>query len=142
VNEESAHYLRLLEERLGLLEALARGLNAARQDLISRDLEAIRGGVGEQQRLCAQMQALDAKLRAVAPEAVHGSSATGIGVEDTLGRVAAAQERLRQLNSAHQALLRRSLRGVQALRNFYQGYSAGYAAPPTPPSGTLCEERV
>ena len=60
----------------------------------------------------------------------------------TLRRIAAAQEELKRVNDAHQAMLRRSRRTVNVLLNLFQSYAPTYGEPASLASGTIYEERV
>ena len=160
VRSESERYLALLEKRLSLLESLSTTLRAARADFVALDLDAIHAGLREQERFCTQIRALDgditqaqvrcAKLAGLPastneihwPAAAQVNPALACRIQETLRRVASAQAQLKRVNDAHQCLLRRSRRNVQALVNLFQGYAPGYAVEASSGIGTLCEERV
>jgi hypothetical protein len=160
VKSESEHYLGLLERRLDLLSSLAKALGGARSDFIAMDIEAIRGRIREQEQFCAQIHSLDnditsaqvrcAKLSGVRvktneiswPQSGDSDEDIGARILVTMRRVAAAQTELKRLNDAHRAMLRRSHRSVNVLLNLMHSYAPTYAAPITPQTGTICEERV
>ena len=140
-------YLRLLEQREALLGALAAALQAAQSACIARDLEQLRAHTGEQERLCAQWQTLDAEIEKLEPRPTGSRPrmAADQRIHEALQRVARAQGELRRVNSAHQILLRRCKRNLQALANLYQRFAPSYALDPAaaePLVGARFEERV
>jgi len=160
MNTESERYWRLLERRLSLLDALTKTLAESRADFIALDLEAVRGRIREQEQFCGQIRALDqdisrAQVQCARLAGVPSASAEirwpafpgtepalAEKIRETMGRVAAAQRQLQQLNNAHQAMLRRSRRTVHVLLNLFQSHAPTYAAQVAPANGTICEERV
>lgn len=159
--KESKQYLALLEKRLSLLDTLSTTLTAARADFIALDLDSIHTRLREQERLCTHIRALDsdisrAQLRYAKlvglPErqneiswpaaAANSEDAVTNKIHHTMLRLAAAQTQLKRVNDAHQSLLRRSRRNVQALLNLFQSYAPEYSVRAAPGTGTLCEERV
>ena len=160
MNKESTQYLGLLERRLGLLDHLSRALADSRSDFISLDMEAVHKRISDQEQFCKQIQSLDAEItraqvrcaeasrakpRANAifwPGSPNEDAATSERIRTTMERVAAAQSELRRLNDAHQAMLRRSRRTVNALLNLFQSYAPTYSEPASLPVGMIYEERV
>ena len=160
VGSESQRYLALLEKRLSLLESLSKTIRSAQADFIALDLDAIHVRLREQERFCAQIRALDgditlAQLRCAKlaglpaatneicwPATAQTNPLLSNKIKDTMCRVAFAQAQLKRLNDAHQCLLRKSRRNVQALVNLFQAYAPGYSVEATHGTGTLCEERV
>jgi hypothetical protein len=160
VKAENEQYLRLLERRLALLEGLTKALAESRADFVGLNLDEMHDRIGDQQRFCAQIQALDgditrAQMRCAKwcsqrpraseiwwPELDGADAVVGERIRAAMQRIAAAQAQLKRLNDAHQALLRRSRRTVGVLLNLFHSYAPTYAVQPAPPAGTLCEERA
>jgi hypothetical protein len=148
VNPESKHRLKLLERRLALFESLTKALTEARPDFIAMDLGAIELRIVEQQDLCGQIASLDAEItraQSAAFPTTGKSSQTSQEdqqIQAALARVAEAQAEVRRLNDAHQAMLRRSRRTVNALLNLFSSHAVTYGAPTPAVKGTLHEERV
>lgn len=160
VRSEGERYLALLEKRLSLLESLSSTIRSAQDDFVAMDLDAIHARLREQERFCARILSLDgditqAQIRCAKlvglppvtneifwPARTQENSSLTIKIRETLRRVASAQERLKRVNQAHQSLLRKSRRNVQALVNLFQSYAPGYSVEATTRTGTLCEERV
>jgi hypothetical protein len=160
VNKESAQYLGLLERRLGLLDGLSKALVDSRGDFISLDMEAVHKRISEQEQFCRQIQSLDTEITRAQVHCAEASrakpcanaifwpgspdeeAATSDRIRAAMERVAAAQSELKRLNNAHQAMLRRSRRTVNALLNLFQSYAPTYSEPAAPPVGMIYEERV
>lgn len=141
MNYETTRYLELLEQRLSLLGSLASALTAARSDLVSLDINGLESRIADQQRLCAEISSLDNHLDRMQSQcARHLSQSTGQGIvsashadsarfQETLDRLARVQASVKQLNTQHQTLLRRSRRTVSALLNSYHTFSLTYSNP-------------
>lgn len=160
MKSESQRYLALLEQRLSILEALSKTLEASRSEFIAMDLQAMQARIQEQERFCGEIKTLDhhitsaqvrcAQAAGVAPRAneicwphtAPGEAGLSERIRETMQRVAAAQVELKRLNDAHQAMLRRTRRSVGVLLNFFHSFEPSYAAKPSLQPGTLCEERV
>lgn len=160
LRSESERYLTLLEKRLSLLEFLSSELRFAQADFVGMDLDAIHARLREQERFCARIRSLDsditqaqvrcAKLAGLPPvtneifwpASAQLNSSLANRIRESMRRVASAQEQLKRVNEAHQCLLRKSRRNVQALVNLFQSYAPGYSVEATNRTGTLCEERV
>jgi hypothetical protein len=121
-------YLELIERRLTLLGELAAALRASTDALVQLDLDAIHRRVGEQERLCVEIQTLDRGL-----DELRGKYRGAIGLEadppPALARMAAAQAEVRALNRRHAALVRRSRRTLEAMMNFLRSTAPTYADP-------------
>jgi hypothetical protein len=160
VKPENEHYLRLLERRLALLDSLTKTLADSRADFVALNLDAMHTRIGDQQRFCAQIQALDgditsAQMRCAKwcsqrpraseiwwPELDGDDAVAGERIRAAMQRIAAAQAELKRLNDTHRALLRRSRRTVGILLNLFQSYAPTYAEQPAAHAGTRCEERA
>jgi len=158
VDAESTRYLKLLERRLALLDALATGLKESRNDFVAMDLPAMERCIAEQEQLCGQIRSLDGEIstmqakcagrvgmpaRADAiswPGSPDGDRQSDAQILALLGRISAAQVDLKKLNDAHQAMLRRSRRTVQVLVNLFNSYAPTYSAPAS--VGSSYEERA
>lgn len=134
-------FLGLLEKKARLLERLGNALRAARTDLAAFDLAAIEEGIGEQERLCGQIHALDAELSAVrrrhAGQMQPGEPLLGLPggkpeeerMRPALERLARTQAEVQALNRSHEDLLRKSKRTVNVLLNSFNAFAMNYAAP-------------
>ncbi len=158
MTSESTRYLKLLERRLDLLGALADTLAKSRNDFVSMDLGAMERRIAEQEQFCKQIRSLDTDITSAQvrcaqsvglrpctdaiswPSTPGGNAAQDEQIRAMLGRIAAAQTQLKRINSAHQAMLRRSKRTVQVLLNLFNSFAPTYAAPGA--IGTTYEERV
>jgi len=142
VNLEIEKYLALLEQRLGLLRALAQQLVGCRKEFVAMDLDGMYLRTGEQEELCRQIHSLHpaidslqrtcarqldlARLDAVRqPEEVNWAARLR-GVMRDLGE---AQAEVNRLSQIHAAYLRRSRRTVDMLMNFFGKYALTYASP-------------
>jgi hypothetical protein len=140
---ETTRFLELLEQRIALLGSLASTLVAARTDVVSFDLDGLEARIAEQERLCVEIRSLDAHI-----DQVQSQCATQLGtaandsslaaakfdqaqMRDTFARLQEVQARVKQLNNAHQILLRRSHRTVSALLNSYHSFATTYSDPST-----------
>lgn len=140
-NLDTAHFLQLLEQRIELLGSLAGALVAARSDVVSFDLDGLEARISDQQRLCGEIRSLDSSIDQVQRQcATHLHTAAADScvtsmqndtsrMRDTFDRLREVQARVKQLNAAHQALLRRSRRTVGALLNSYRSFAATYSDP-------------
>lgn len=155
---ESTRYLKLLERRLDLLNALARTLTQHRSDFIVRDLAAMERRVAEQDQICSRIRALDADLSALQtrcveqaglrpaagtifwPGSADGDARQDQQIQNMLGRVATAQADVTKLNDAHRVMLRRSGRTVRVLMNFFNSFAPTYSVPTS--AKPTYEERV
>ena len=140
--------LELLERRIALLASLADTFMSARANLVSFDLGSLEARIADQERLCIDIHSIDARidqiqrqcasqLAAVAPtntSVIPAASPDHLRLRDTLARLQQVQARVKQLNNAHQILLRRSRRTVGALLNCYHSFATTYSNPSTTPS--------
>lgn len=140
-NADTTRFLELLEKRIGLLNTLAEALTAARADIVSFDIDGLETRIAAQERLCLDIRSLDGDLdriqRQCAAHLKPPSSTTGKlagasvnsnlspRLQETLHRLHDAQAKVKQLNDAHQALLRRSRRTIGALLNTYRTLAPG-----------------
>jgi hypothetical protein len=152
VNSETKQYLELLERRIVLLGSLAEALMAARTDVVSLDIDGLESRIAQQERLCVEIRALDPQLDQVQRQcAAHlglssrGSASTASNADSaqligTFERLQKVQATVKELNNAHQALLRRSRRTIGALVNSYRSFAMTYSEPVAPRAAV--EERV
>lgn len=140
---ETHRFLELLEQRIALLSSLAESLSAASTGLVSFDLEKLESNIAEQERLCADIRALDEQidqvqrhcathLEAAAPGSPTAPDPDALRLRDTATRLSQIQSTVKQLNGAHQVLLRRSRRTVGALLNSYHSFAMTYFDPSAP----------
>jgi hypothetical protein len=140
VTTDTTRFLELLERRIALLGSLAAALVAARADAVSFDLDSLESRIADQQNLCGEIRSLDADIDQVQRHCAaqlgtsHDSTqvstrSSGQRMQETLGRLRAAQASVKQLNDAHQNLLLRSRRTVGALLNSYRTFSMTYSDP-------------
>jgi hypothetical protein len=128
---ERERYFELLQQRLTLLDNLAGALQSSNQALVRLDLETIHQQVGEQERLCREIQVLDRGLDDVQRKCGIGleSGSEDVALGRVLGRVAKAQAEVRALNRRHAALVRRSRRTLEAMLHFVRSTSLTYSDP-------------
>ena len=138
MNTDAQRYLELLEQRIGLLGLLAESISAASTNLVSFDIGSLESRIAEQEKLCADVRALDGQIDRVQRQCkVHLASSGAVNAPDpearrlqeTAARLSKIQSTVRQLNDAHQMLLRRSRRTASALLNSYQSFAGTYADP-------------
>jgi hypothetical protein len=141
VTAETQRYLELLEQRIALLSSLAESLSAASTGLVSFDLDSLESRIAEQERLCTDIGALDGQIDRVQRQcAAHLATAHNQDsrtapdpdtrrLRETAGRLSKVQSTVKQLNDAHQILLRRSRRTVGALLNSYHSFAMTYSDP-------------
>jgi hypothetical protein len=132
-------YFELIEQRIALLSSLADALTAARLDMVSFDITGLEQRISEQDHLCTRIRDVDSELdrvqRHCAAVLAIGAPAAGIPVRDTqrlrdlATRLNAVQSTVKQLNLAHQMLLRRSRRTASALLSSYQSFAETYSDP-------------
>lgn len=132
-------YFELLEQRIALLSSLADALTAARLDMVSFDIMGLEQRISEQGRLCGSIRAVDSELDRVqhhcATVLAIGAPAPGIPaadnqrLRDLAARLNSVQSTVKQLNVAHQMLLRRSRRTASALLSSYQSFAETYSDP-------------
>jgi Mg2+ and Co2+ transporter CorA len=142
VSAETTRYLDLLERRLALLGALADALTAARTDVVALDIDGLHARIGDQERLCAEIRALDAQLNRVQKQCATragsinsaSSDADAVRCREIVSRLKDAQASVKRLNDEHRMLLRRSRRTVNALLNSYHSFALTYANPSDPRS--------
>ena len=140
MSADTTHFLELLERRIVLLGSLADALVAARSDVVSFDLDGLEARIADQEHLCGEIRSLDANIDRVQTrcatqlDASRDSTPTASDPEtrrmqETLSRLRQAQVSVKQLNDAHQHLLRRSRRTVGALLNSYRSFAMTYSDP-------------
>ena len=138
MNTDTHRYLELLEQRIALLGQLAESITAASTNLVSFDVGSLESRIAEQEKLCADVRALDSHIDRVQRQCkVHlAPSAAGIAadpetrrLQETGARLSKIQSTVRQLNDTHQMLLRRSRRTASALLNSYQSFAGTYGDP-------------
>jgi hypothetical protein len=142
MNADTHRYLDLLEQRIALLGALAVALVSAQVDVVGLDLDGLEARIAGQQRLCSDIRALDPELYRLQGQcAAHlnlSTAQTAVApaessrIPEALARLRAVQSRVRELNAAHQALLRRSRRTVAALLNSSHSFAMTYVDPASP----------
>jgi chromosome segregation ATPase len=147
MNNETQRYLELLDQRIALLEALAKSLVDARQDVVALDVNGLEARIVQQERLCEQVAALDGQLSGFAKQCLgtlqsevqsednnqlHGqteNARTRAHLADIRAKMQATQHRVKELNATHQLLLRRCRRTAGALLNMYAKFEVTYAKP-------------
>jgi hypothetical protein len=142
MNTEISQYLVLLEQRIGLLGSLASSLAAARTGIVALDINGLEGRIQEQEKLCVNIQSLDAQIDRIQRDcstqmALTAPSTTlvplldcgSLRLQETLARLSQIQSVVKKLNTEHQHLLRRSRRTVSALLNSYHSFALTYSEP-------------
>ena len=144
MNSETKQYLELLERRIVLLGSLAEALVAARTDVVSLDIDGLESRIAQQERLCMEIRALDPQLDRVQRQCathlglasngstISASNTSSAQLTSTFERLHQVQATVKELNNAHQALLRRSRRTVGALVNSYRSFAMTYSDPVAP----------
>ena len=147
MNNETQRYLELLDQRIVLLETLAKSLVDARQDVVALDVNGLEARIVQQERLCEQVSALDGQLSGFAKlclrtlqsgvraeDTSHGpmeNADTRARLADIRAKMQATQNRVKELNATHRLLLRRCRRTAGALLNMYAKFEVTYAKPAT-----------
>jgi hypothetical protein len=134
MTKENTTYLELLEKRIALLNSLSSALLASRSAMAAFDINGLESRIAQQQALCTEIQQLDeqterlqyqcaAHLRMRGTEEAVANSPE---LETALIRLHQAQSAVKQLNTAHQALVSRSRRTVNALLNSLHTFEGNY----------------
>jgi hypothetical protein len=134
MSKENTTYLELLEQRIELLNTLSASLVAARSAMVAVDIDGLESRIAQQREICVDIQRLDDQMerlqyQCAAHLRMHGgeeSLANSAELEDVLLRLHQAQANVKQLNTAHQALLNRSRRTVTALLNSLHTFEGTY----------------
>ncbi len=138
MTNDTHRYLELLEQRIALLSSLAESLSTASTGIVSFDLDSLESRIAEQERLCTDIRALDEQIDHVqrhcathlaAPNSRTTPDPDTLLLRDTAARLGEIQSTVKQLNDAHQILLRRSRRTVGALLNSYHSFAMTYSDP-------------
>jgi hypothetical protein len=141
VNIETQRYLELLDRRIALLGSIAEALTAARGDIVSLDVDGLEARISRQEILCGEVRSLDVELDRIQehctqqirlPVTEEGRAirnASALRLRETRDRLQLAQARVKQLNEAHQILLRRCRRTAGALLNSYATFATTYSDP-------------
>jgi hypothetical protein len=142
VSPEIEKYLRLLEQRLCLLRALAQQLVGCRKEFVAMDRDGMYGRIGEQEDLCRQIQSLDASIELLQGTCVKQLGLAGFDAtrkaEDSAGaerlrgvmrELGEVQAEVGRLNQIHAAFLRHSHLTVTTFMNFLENYTLTYARP-------------
>ena len=147
MNNQTQRYLELLDQRIALLETLAKSLVDAWRDVVALDVNGLEARIAQQERLCDRVGALDGQLSGFAKQCLgllqsevqaEGTNQLQSQIEnaDTRARLAdirakmqATQNRVKELNATHQLLLRRCRRTAGALLNMYAKFEVTYAEP-------------
>ena len=149
MTSETQRYLELLDRRTALLGTLAEALTGARGDIVSLDVDGLEARIAKQEVICQEVSALDAELDRIheqctlqmqsARAASAGGASEGAAefatksaaeqLREARDRLQLAQTRVKQLNNAHQILLRRCRRTAHALLNSYAMFAGTYADP-------------
>jgi uncharacterized protein (DUF3084 family) len=107
---------------------------AVRASMVAFDLDELESRIAQQQSLCQEIRRLDEQARHLQHQcaARHRSGHAGLTatksseLEVALFRLYQAQSSVKQLNTTHQALLKRSRRTVAALLNSLQAFEGNY----------------
>lgn len=138
---DTTRFLELLEQRIALLGSLAESLVAVRSDVVSLDITGLESRISHQEHLCNDIRSLDAQLDRVQRQCATqlripretllapGAHSGAQRLQEILTRLHAAQSTVRQLNEAHQLLLRRSRRTVTALLHSMHSFAMIYSDP-------------
>ncbi|HUL15548.1 MAG TPA: flagellar export chaperone FlgN [Terriglobales bacterium] len=143
---ESQEILALLERRIALLGSLAEALSTASANAVAFDIDGLEARILQQETLCREIQSLDVRLDRMqlhcvnqaslsgASRSIPSSGADSAALRDAARRLQEVQGRVKKLNEAHQALLRRSRRTVGALLCSYHSFAMStYSNPSATP---------
>jgi hypothetical protein len=151
--------LDLLNRRLELVRELIAVCDRWRRAFIGLHLDQSERCAVEEERLAAQICALDMEIATLEVEPSLGKQANPIPTEagfgeptaidhsgpeirEALERMSALQMELKQSNEIRKSILKRSKITIGALRNLFNSHSATYAAPAEHSTGTIYEELV
>lgn len=134
MNKEETSYLELLEQRVALFDSLSANLLAAKQAMVAVDIDGLESRIAQQQEICANIQKLDGEIerlqyQCAAHLRMHGGVeplSNTAELEEVLQRLHQAQARVKELNAAHQAMVKRSSRTVTALLNSLHTFEGTY----------------
>jgi len=134
MSDETVTYLDLLEQRIELFNTLSASLLAARSAMVAVDIDGLESRIAQQREICSNIEKLDEQIERIQYQCaahlrMHGGTATlanAAELEDVLHRLHQAQARVKELNTAHQALLKRSRRTVTALLNSLHSFEGTY----------------
>ena len=138
MNVETNHLVTLLERRISLLGSLGDALAGANADIVRCDVDGFEQRIREQERMCTEIQSLDAAIEAIRGRCAGKAQPNGncgqrdpatAKLQDLIHRLEETKKNVRQLNEQHLELLRRSRRTVRALLNSYESFGATYANP-------------
>jgi hypothetical protein len=142
VSQDIERFLKLLEQRLALLQLLAQELVDSRKEFVALDLDGMYRRISEQEELCRQIQRLHPAIQSLQQTcAAHlslenhdaaGQAENAAWTERLTGvmqKLGTTELEVGRLNQIHAAYLRRSRRTVNVLMNFIGGYAMTYARP-------------
>ena len=149
--------LALIQRRLELLRSLLRIQSEWRRAFVGLDMKASERFAMDEELVCRQIMTLDREI-ASAQQAGPTPSPGRPGISEStdpdevliaqgeiraaLREMSALHAALHHSNQVRQAILRRSIFTLRALRNLFNSYAPTYAAPAVPHRGALCEENV
>jgi hypothetical protein len=134
MSDDNITYLELLEQRIALFNSLSASLLAARSAMVAVDIDGLESRIAQQREICGNIEKLDEQIerlqyQCAAHLRMHGGVeplASTAQLEEVLHRLHQAQARVKELNTAHQALLKRSRRTVTALLNSLHTFEGTY----------------
>ena len=134
MTKESKRYLELLEKRISKLNSLSTALLSARSAMVSFDIDGLESRIKDQENLCEGIRSLDVDIENIQYQcAAHlrlrdvlPPSESDADLSDALARLHQAQASVKELNDAHQAILRRSRVTVTALLNSIRTFEGDY----------------
>jgi hypothetical protein len=134
MSDDNITYLELLEQRIELFNSLSASLLAARSAMVAVDIDGLESRIAQQREICGNIEKLDEQIerlqyQCAAHLRMHGGVeplANTAELEEVLHRLHQAQARVKELNAAHQALLKRSRRTVTALLNSLHTFEGTY----------------
>jgi hypothetical protein len=127
MSQEKPTYRGLLEQEIGVLEALSAALTTAKSAIASCRIQELEESTVIQRHLCAQLETAHAEMRRVSPLASGQEHQEGT-VAELRERWQKAHARVQQLNKEVQGVLWRSQRTVNALVNAFRMFEGNYAA--------------
>jgi hypothetical protein len=126
MSQQKITYGELLEQEIGVLDALSAALATAKAAIAGCKIQELEESTLLQRRLCTQLEKGSAEIRRVQPPAAMQGQEEGTMAE-LRGRWQKAHASVQQLNKEVQGVLWRSQRTVNALVNAFRMFEGTYA---------------
>ena len=123
---EKQTYRELLEQEIGLLNALSTALTTTKAAIASCKIQELEESTVIQRNLCAQLETASVEIRRVSPQGLPAGQEAA-PVAELRERLQKAHAKVQQLNKEVQGVLWRSQRTVNALVNAFRMFEGNYA---------------